>query len=94
MKNNCISFANTILASNPIKIVTVHNMFPKRDECSDFEYSFFFENLVSKNCITTRTPKTNGTLYHTCSIAMSDKYPKYVASTITAATTSDTTSEK
>ena len=48
-KNNDASFASTTLASNPISNTAIHNIFPKRDACSDFEYSFFLVNCISIN---------------------------------------------
>ena len=94
IKNNDVSFDNTTLDNNPIRIVTTHNIFPKSDECNDFEYSFFFANLVSSNCTAAITPRTNGILYQTSSTLRLFRYPKYVARTITAPTPNEATNEK
>ena len=94
MKNNCTSFCKTKLASNPINMVTVHNMLPKRDEWSDFEYSFFFANFASNNWVKAKTPKTNGNLYQNSPKSNSPKYPRCIVKTVTVATISDTTNEK
>lgn len=83
-----------MLESIPIKSVTVHNIFPKKDECRDFEYSFFFANRESNNCVNDNTPKTIGNRYQFSSNPKLPKYPKYTASTVTDATTIETTSEK
>ena len=93
IKNNDVSFDNTRLDSNPIRIVTTQSIFPKSDECNDFEYSFFFANLTSSNCIAAIIPNTIGILYQN-SLNSKLRYPKYVASTITIPTTNDPTSEK
>ena len=94
MKNNVVSFDNTKLDSNPIRIVTTQSMFPKSDECNDFEYSFFFANLISSNCITAIVPNTIGILYQNSSKLRLLRYPKYVASTITNPTPREATNEK
>ena len=89
-----MSFDKTMLERIPISSVTVHNIFPKRDECNDFEYSFFFEKRVSSTCVAANTPKTIGNLYQLSSKPRLLKYPKYTARTVTEATTIETTSEK
>src|SRR3970282_2797550 len=61
-KNNDVSFTSTTLASNPITRVAIHNIFQKRDACSDFEYSFFLVNCVSINWVNANIPTTNGIL--------------------------------
>ena len=93
MKNKDVSFDNTILASIPIRIVTTQSIFPKSDECNDFEYSFFFANFMSSNCIAAIAPNTIGILYQN-SLNSKLRYPKYVESTITIPTTNEPTSEK
>jgi len=94
IKNNDVSFDSTTLASNPIRIVTTHNIFPKSDECNDFEYSFFFANFMSSNCITAITPRTSGILYQNSSMFRLFRYPKYVARTITTPTPNEAANEK
>ena len=51
MKNNDTSLDNTTLDNNPIRIVITHNIFPKSEECSDFEYSLCFENKISNDSL-------------------------------------------
>ena len=94
MKNNSMFFPNTILDNIPIRMVTTQSIFPNNDECNDFEYSFFFVNLVSRTCITANDPNTIGILYQNSSILRLLKYPKYVASTITTPTPMDAANEK
>ena len=83
-----------MLESIPIKSVTVNNIFPKSDECSDFEYSFFFVNRVSSNCVKYNTPSTIGSRYQFSSNPKFPKYPKYIVKTDTEATISETINEK
>ena len=75
-------------------MVTTQSILPNNDEWSDFEYSFFFVNLVSRTCIIANTPNTIGILYQNSSIDRLLKYPKYVASTITNPTPIDAANEK
>ena len=94
IKNNDVSFDNTRLDSNPIRIVTTQSIFPKSDECNDFEYSFFFANLISSNCIMAIIPNTIGILYQNSSKLRLLRFPKYVASTITNPTPREAANEK
>ena len=94
MKNNSIFFDNTMLEAIPIRIVTTQSIHPNSDECNDFEYSFFFVNLVSRTCIAANAPNTIGILYQKSSILRLLKYQKYVASTITNPTPMDAANEK
>ena len=94
IKNNDVSLDNTALDNNPIRIVTTHNIFPKSEECSDFEYSFFFANFMSSICIAAITHNTIGILYQNSSMLRLLRYPKYVASTVTMPTPIDAANEK
>jgi len=91
IKNNDASFDKTKLASNPINRVAIHNKFEKSDTWSDLEYSFFFVNLVSSNCVIAKTPTTSGILNQKSS---EPRYPKYVVTVITVATINEAIKEK
>ena len=48
-------------------------------------------NLVSSNCVNTKTPIIAGSLNQICSKSNSGKYAKYVVSVITEPITNDAT---
>ena len=87
-------FDNTMLDNIPIRIVTTQSILPNNDECNDFEYSFFFVNLVSNTWIIANAPNTIGILYQNSSTLRLFRYPKYVANTITTPTPIDAANEK
>ena len=89
--NHDISFDSTKLASNPISNVAIHNIFPNRDACNDFEYSFFLVKRVSINWVIANVPITAGILNHIPSEML---YPKWIVAVITAAITNEPNREK
>ena len=93
-KKNDASLDNTMLANNPMRRVTIHNMFPNNEECRDFEYSFFFVNLVSNSWVTANTPIIPGSLYQISFTSKLFGYPKYVVIAMTAAIINDAAREK